>query len=151
MINAIPRYPHHVENCVFLGQYGKYDLYFYETPQDPLLVMARSGPALADYILSILWSSSEEPALCEAKRRFYARGLLTMGQRDRVASAAGIASLVFVIILMGSFTFLAFTPSYNKAYNLFPLGASVMQLVWSYTIGRRVMGNTFCNWLRGKK
>jgi hypothetical protein len=72
-----PRFRHSCENCVTLGQFNEFDLYFCaQAPHCRPTVVARFGNADAEYASGLL-SAAELPELGEARRRAIAAGLLS--------------------------------------------------------------------------
>ena len=69
-----PRYEHDCDDCVFLGQYEIYDLYF--CPGEPT-VIARTGPE-GEYQSGMMFVGVSEP-LTEAYDRAVKRGLAEEG------------------------------------------------------------------------
>ncbi|HVS78832.1 MAG TPA: hypothetical protein VHD84_00885 [Candidatus Saccharimonadales bacterium] len=69
-----PRYEHDCDDCVFLGQWGIYDLYY--CPREPT-VLARTGPD-GEYRSGMCFVGISEP-LTEAYNRAVERGLAEPG------------------------------------------------------------------------
>lgn len=70
-----PQFEHTCEKCTFLGQFGKFDLYFCLKGSDPdsRTVVSRFGDATHEYSGGL---SLETADIVEAKRRAKERGLL---------------------------------------------------------------------------
>ena len=68
------RFTHDCADCVFLGQYLDFDLYFH--PGENSTVIARYGSDGPDYISGMTFANVH-PALKEAKTRAISNGLPT--------------------------------------------------------------------------
>lgn len=68
------RYTHDCENCIDLGEFEEYDLYFCLQGVSSPTVVARFGNSGSDYLSGIYRNSLH--CLEEAKRRAVERGLI---------------------------------------------------------------------------
>jgi hypothetical protein len=73
-----PRYEHPHHGSIFLGHFEDYDLYFSEDLLSGITVIARFGGEFHQYSSGLCFATKDgNPALFEARKRAYSKGLLS--------------------------------------------------------------------------
>jgi hypothetical protein len=75
-----PKYKHDCDQCIYLGIYEDYDLYFCKQGGKSPTVLARFGNAGPEYLSGL--GMSYTPSLQEAEKRAKDKGLLQIYRRQ---------------------------------------------------------------------